>query len=111
MLYSLLFRLQKEKEERDKALKEGTLVGDDENTVKEEIKPKPSWPRYAKRMIRRMKIEKVGKTYSEYLTTFTNSLVVKSTGKFQSRLLWGQLLDLEYRTKQKRNSLGILWAR
>ena len=85
-----MFRFQKEKEEREKALKKGILAGEDENTVKEEVKPKPSWPRYAKRIIRRMKIEKVGKTYFKLLITFIKSLEVKLTGKFPSRLPWRQ---------------------
>ena len=63
-LYMFLFRLEKEKKEMEKALKECRLrvrgkITDGTYLVKKEERHKPSWSRYAKRIIRRIKIEKV----------------------------------------------------
>ena len=63
-LYMFLFRLEKEKKEMERALKECRLrvrgkITDGTYLVKKEERHKPSWSRYAKRIIRRIKIERV----------------------------------------------------
>ena len=59
MATRFVFRLEKERKEREKALKDGTTMGVEGKIVQEQKRPKPSWPRYTKRIIRRMKIDKV----------------------------------------------------
>ena len=58
-LDNIFFRLKKERKEKERALKEGYMEATDGTMVKQEEKPKPSWSRYTKRIIRRIKIEKV----------------------------------------------------
>ena len=56
---NLFFRIEKEKKLKEKALKEGYMEATDGTLVLKEEKPKPSWSRYIKIILRRIKIDKV----------------------------------------------------